>query len=621
MSADWSSCLEESEHGPATELEALGSAPVGIAVTSLAGSLLYANEAFGRFFDVDAAAQRGGDICQITRGQLREEFLTMIARGGGAQQICVPVAEDRLLLCTGKRVMHGALPIYLTIAVQDISDLALEHAERWRLMRELLGGFGIGGAWSWTMRIGSVERIGSNHMEWIGSSEELFGAGLQPRTFNELMLRISPHCRERVAAEIARAARSRSSYTVDYELVGRDGATRSMRSLGRYVEGVQCGGRLIGVELEFEPLPTKAHREGVCQTLLEHMDVPVAWIDRGLRYRYFNPAFAALLGSTADDAPEVDQRVLNTVLDPARRRRLADVLTRVMKGEPSIFEREFVDERGVVQQWVDFHINPIRGESGEIDGAIAVGYDVSPLKRANLHHQSINVKFRQRFEHRVAKIDAANRDLSNRVAIACDGLRARVQEIRAATGAAAASNTAGVRQVLGALGNMEALIEDLDRLSSVGLRRPAWRRIDVNRLVREVLGDLEFMLEGRSVEFDIGTLPHVVADRTLLKQVFQNLLSNAIKFTGGGAARIRVWAAVEEDTTVWSVADNGMGFDAKEADELFSAFVRRGTKPRGTGLSVAWRAIEQLNGRLWCESSPGQGATFHFTIGGEEYGV
>jgi signal transduction histidine kinase len=609
---------------PVAEREALGSAPGGIAVTSLAGSLRYANEAFGRFFDIDVAAHIGRDIRDIARGRLREDFLVSVARADGPRHTWIPLEEGRMLLCTAKRVLHGDFPIYLSMVVQDISDIAVEYRERWRVVREVLATRGIGGCWNWLMRPASAAELFNAPITWASPTETLFGKNLQPGTFHDFMQRVAPDCRERVVAEIARAVQARGSYSVDYELAGRDGSIRPMRSIGRYVEGTQSAdGRLIGIEFEMQARAGDGECDDASSRLLEHLELPVVSIERDLTCRYVNPAFAAFAGRAGDRVPQVDRPFLDAVADPAQRRRLSGILLRALKGESSIFEREIPDPHGEVCQWIDFHCTPIHGASGTIEGAMIVGHDVSPLRRANRYHQHLNGELRQRLEYRAAKIDAANRDLSNRVVIACDDLRGDLKELRTMIGTpdAGASGEGSSQRILAALSSMESRLQGLATLAGLGVRRPQRRRIDMNRLVRDVLHDLGALLEGRSVQLDIGALPHVEADRTLVRQVLQSLLSNAIKFTRGCAdARIRVWAAVEDETTVWSVADNGAGFDMKHADELFSAFVHHGMKPRGTGLSIAWRAIQQLDGRLWCESSPGQGAIFHFTIGNQGRG-
>jgi signal transduction histidine kinase len=592
---------------------ALENSPVGIAIATLAGSLQYANSTFFKLFDADPSAQASGDIRQIGRGAFREDFLMSVAREGAPRQVSISVegpGGERMLLCTVKRIMHGALPIYLSLVVHDITDLANDYHTRVQVLRKVLTECGLGGVWGWTMRV-ATDDLRRNPIVWVSSTDDLFVNGRIPKTFDEFLQLVAPHCREQVAAEISRAIESRSDYSVEYEMIAADGSLRKMRSVGRYVTTTRHSeGRLSSVEFERAEPQQGGSSAGMSDALLAHMEAPVACIDRRLRYRYFNPAFAQLTAIVQGKTPAVEGPVLDSVADPSRRRLLAGMLSRVLKGEPCVYEQEIVDERGTPVQWIDFNLKPLRDDAGAIDGIMVFGHDVSALKRADFRQQHMNAELRHRLERRAAQVDAANRDLSNRVAMACDELNADLQQLKASLDGGAS------RRLATALAALESRVEGLARLSGVALRIPEQRSIDMHRLVHEVRRDLSFMLRGRSIEFEMDRLPEAVGDRALVRQVLESLLSNAIKFTQECAApRIRVWAAVENGVTVWSVADNGVGFDASAADEMFSAFVSRGRKPRGVGLSIAWRAIQLLNGRLWCESSPGRGATFHFTIG------
>lgn len=592
----------------------LADVPAGIGVTSLAGSLLFANDAFRRLFEFDAdAAQNSGDIRLLTRGALNEEFLLSVAREGGQQQrrVCFDAERGhRQLLCTAKRIMHGAFPIYLTVVVQDMTDVTAGHRKQLRTLTELLDAQGLMRSCSWMMTINEAPGCSDHPMLWAPRSDILFGPRPPPPTFRDFVQRISSEHREELVAAVSSAIETRGEYCVDYELSASDGSVRRIRSSGRYLEDADTARRrLIGAEIDITNQHTESDRSSLAGTLLEHMEMPVMLMDRRCRYQYFNPTYAAMIKNANGTVPQVGEPVLHSVIDPERRRLLADVLARVMQGEPRVFESEFLDERGEVSKWIDFHFKPIEDASG----AMVLGCDVSPLKRANLRHQYLNAELRLRMERRAAKIDAANRDLSNRVAQACDTLRSELQTLRASLDAGSQT------QPVAALASMEACLEGLSRLASVGVRTPERRSVDMNRLVREARRDLALLLEGRAIEFDIDRLPNVTADPVLLRQVLHSLLSNAVAATRGcQTARIRIWATEEQGATVWSVADNGIGFDMQDADVMFSAFARRGAKPRGVGLSVAWRAIQQLNGRLWCESSPGQGATFHFILGHQD---
>ena len=124
----------------------------------------------------------------------------------------------------------------------------------------------------------------------------------------------------------------------------------------------------------------------------------------------------------------------------------------------------------------------------------------------------------------------------------------------------------------------------------------------------------------RSVEVSIGALPTVEADEGLLSQVFVNLISNAVKFSAkSNPPRVEVGAEPGSDRPVYFVRDNGVGFDMTHTNRLFHAFQRlpgaSHFEGSGVGLSIVHRIVSRHGGRVWAESSSGQGACFRFVLG------
>jgi light-regulated signal transduction histidine kinase (bacteriophytochrome) len=127
------------------------------------------------------------------------------------------------------------------------------------------------------------------------------------------------------------------------------------------------------------------------------------------------------------------------------------------------------------------------------------------------------------------------------------------------------------------------------------------------------------------VEYVLSDLPPCQADPALLRQVFINLLSNALKFTRQReTARIEIGGQKQDNTCVYYIKDNGVGFDMRYVDKLFGVFQRlhrveeyEGT---GAGLAIVQRIIHRHGGRVWAEGAVDFGATFSFTLaeqGGE----
>lgn len=177
-----------------------------------------------------------------------------------------------------------------------------------------------------------------------------------------------------------------------------------------------------------------------------------------------------------------------------------------------------------------------------------------------------------------------------------------------------------IHMILDSTHEMGKLMEDLLTFSRVSREPMRKRRVDMRRLAREALEELEDQREGRDVEVVIDELPSCQADRALLKQVYLNLLTNALKFTRSHEqAEIQVGFTQPNGEAVYFVRDNGIGFSMSHSDSIFLAFHRlhrtHDFEGSGVGLALVKRIIERHGGRIWAESQTGQGATFYFTLG------
>ena len=120
---------------------------------------------------------------------------------------------------------------------------------------------------------------------------------------------------------------------------------------------------------------------------------------------------------------------------------------------------------------------------------------------------------------------------------------------------------------------------------------------------------------------DFDPLPSVRVHAIQLQQVFQNLISNAIKYHRPGISPVvHITARRENESVVFSVIDNGIGIEPEFQERIFGLFKRlhTGSEYSGTGIGLALcqRIVERHDGRIWVESEPGTGSTFHFTFPG-----
>lgn len=166
---------------------------------------------------------------------------------------------------------------------------------------------------------------------------------------------------------------------------------------------------------------------------------------------------------------------------------------------------------------------------------------------------------------------------------------------------------------------MKTLIEDLLTFSRLGGQQIKTEYVNMAPLVKEVFDELKHALPDRKIECHINELIDTKADRDTLRLVWTNLLSNAIKYTRPKElAVIEVSSKIKDNVIVYSVKDNGVGFDMKYVDKLFNVFQRLHSADEfeGTGIGLAnvKRIIERHGGNVWAEGIVGEGSTFSFTL-------
>jgi signal transduction histidine kinase len=161
------------------------------------------------------------------------------------------------------------------------------------------------------------------------------------------------------------------------------------------------------------------------------------------------------------------------------------------------------------------------------------------------------------------------------------------------------------------------LIRDLLEYSRAGRGELLNDPIEMKDVAAEALEMLAGPVEQSGADVTVEELPVILGDPRKLRQVFLNLISNALKFAEDIPV-VRVSAEVQGNTAIFAVADNGIGMDPEQAERIFQPFHRLHGEEEypgtGIGLAVCERIVEQHGGRIWAQSSPGQGSTFRFTL-------
>lgn len=164
---------------------------------------------------------------------------------------------------------------------------------------------------------------------------------------------------------------------------------------------------------------------------------------------------------------------------------------------------------------------------------------------------------------------------------------------------------------------MNALIRDLLAFSRL-TRQPLTKdQVDMTALAQEAFDQLR--PEEQRIVWKLDPLPEAYGDVRMLKQVWMNLISNALKYSRNeDPPEISVTARTADGRTVYTVADNGVGFDQEYQEKLFAVFQRlhadKSFEGTGVGLSIVQRIIQRHSGRIWAEGRPGEGASFSFYL-------
>lgn len=165
---------------------------------------------------------------------------------------------------------------------------------------------------------------------------------------------------------------------------------------------------------------------------------------------------------------------------------------------------------------------------------------------------------------------------------------------------------------------MSRLIENLLIFSRIGKKEINNSSIDMNFLVDCAIMEVNKAIK-HNAKLKVGGMVSVVADYGMIQQVFINLISNAIKFSSNEKLpSVEISSAAKKNEVIFTIKDNGVGFNMKYADKLFGVFQRLHSEEEfegtGMGLAIVRRIINKHAGRVWAESEIGKGAEFHFAL-------
>jgi PAS domain S-box-containing protein len=316
--------------------------------------------------------------------------------------------------------------------------------------------------------------------------------------------------------------------------------------------------------------------------------------------RAFGYADADLLGRSIDtlESVESDHTISRTLRELARREPIRDQ------------ERVFRDRDGHGIA-VSVSISPV-GQGDAQEGAVVIARDIRERKRAD---EELRATMKQ--------LQQSNRELEDFAYVASHDLQEPLRKIQAfgdlLKSRAAAQLDAQARDYIermqSAAKRMQVLINDLLAFSRVTTKAQPFVPVNLGEVARQVAHDLELRARDAGGEVVIGELPTVDADPSQMHQLLQNLASNALKFHRPGVPpRVEIRGAAMNGRAEITVSDNGIGFEEKYADRIFTMFERlhgRGQyEGTGIGLAICRKIAERHGGEIRARSVVGEGSVF-----------
>jgi len=290
------------------------------------------------------------------------------------------------------------------------------------------------------------------------------------------------------------------------------------------------------------------------------------------------------------------------------------------------FEMERPNPAGGTR-WISVTGEPVFDEAGNFKGYRGVGSDITARKRAEAELRRAHDELAKKAD----ELQRSNAELEQFAYVASHDLQEPLRMVSSYTQLLARrynDKLPGEAQefmhyVVDGAARMKQLIEDLLAYSRVGTKGKEFKPVPVEAPLKRAIANLHAAISESSAGVTWDALPSVQADEVQLAQLFQNLIGNALKFRGPAVPRIHVSAGEQAGEWRITVADNGIGIEPQYFERIFMLFQRLHTMGEypgtGIGLAICKKVVERHGGRIWVNSTPGEGSQFHFTLPKKEF--
>jgi PAS domain S-box-containing protein len=266
----------------------------------------------------------------------------------------------------------------------------------------------------------------------------------------------------------------------------------------------------------------------------------------------------------------------------------------------------------------------------------AIGVVITDLSEKRKHERAL-LDYQRKLELKVNELNLTNTNLEQFIHVISHDIKEPLRKILTYTShltntsatAFSASELKNLTIINTAALRLNSLVDDLVKYA-FSATKDETEKVDLNKILKDVLDDLEIVITENKAEIEFGELPEIYASKVQMRQLFANLISNAIKYSKRNVPpKINITSKIHtnensgseaEKWYVISVADSGIGMDKMHLNKIFTIFQRLHLRTEysgnGIGLAICKKIMENHHGKIDVESELGQGSTFylHFPI-------
>jgi len=359
--------------------------------------------------------------------------------------------------------------------------------------------------------------------------------------------------------------------------------------------------------------------------LFNHANAPIIVWDTSMFITQFNHAFEHLSGYCTE---EVIGKKIDILFSKETIESSLDLIERAISGERwETIEIEIQRKDGETRFLLCNTANILEKDNKTVVATIAQGNDITERKHGEEEIQRLIAGLEQRVAERTAQLQAVNKELETFSYSVSHDLKAPLRAIDGFAGILIEEyknkiDAEGQRicdVIKSSAVQMNRLIEDLLAFSHLNRTELHMSTIDMKTMANSIYYEYSLPEKRENISFTVRDIPGAFGDSSLIKQVWSNLILNAIKFSSKkDHPEIIIDYEAGKNEIIYSVSDNGSGFDMQYADKLFCVFQRlhdstdfEGT---GIGLAIVNRIISRHGGRVWAAGEPDKGAIFYFSL-------